>query len=94
MSTSRFFGSGQFGKELPRPEWTVAILCVLGPLVWCIGIAGVVAVSVQAPAKPAEFWLLLAAALVGSLLAGALAVGLALIVKYAFSVVVDPFPGG
>ena len=90
MGTSRFFGSGQFGKELPRPEWTVALLCIFGPLVWCIGIAGVVAVFLESPEKGSVgFWLVLAAALVGSLAAGVLAIGLALIVKYAFSVAVS-----
>ncbi|MBM4016759.1 MAG: tetratricopeptide repeat protein [Planctomycetes bacterium] len=87
---ARLWGGGQWGKELPRPQWTVALLWVLGVLLWVVSAASVVVSALLVPQDAApQFWINHAAALFTALVTGAMAIGLALVVKYTFSAAVS-----
>jgi outer membrane protein assembly factor BamD (BamD/ComL family) len=74
------------GRELPRPSWTVALLWILAVLLWAATAAGVVLLALRVPPDtPDSFWVYLGVAVVGVLLLGAIALGLALVLKYTFS---------
>jgi tetratricopeptide (TPR) repeat protein len=84
----RLFGGGQFGRELPRPHLTVALLWVTGVGLWLVGLAGVLLAGVlKSPDViiTPMMWLGAFVALVACFLLGALAIGLATTVKYTFS---------
>lgn len=83
-------GSRRLGRELPRPKWTVAMLWLLGLLMWLGSAAGVVTVALTAsPETPDTFWVLMGVGVIAALLLGAMAIGLALLAKYAFSAAVS-----
>jgi len=87
---SRLLGGGQFGKELPRPQWTVALLWTLGILLWSSSAAAVLACALLVSREVSVlFWVGVAVALVGTLALGAMSTGLALLVKYEFSAAVS-----
>jgi tetratricopeptide (TPR) repeat protein len=78
------------GRELPRPKWTVALLWVLGILLWLGTAAGVVALGlIVHPATPDTFWILTGVGVIATVLLGAMAIGLALLIKYGFSAAVS-----
>jgi outer membrane protein assembly factor BamD (BamD/ComL family) len=82
------FGRGNLGKELPRPRPTTTLLAVTGLLGGLGGLAACAWVLVQSERTPQHI-ALAAALLVGGLLAEGLALGLTLVVKYAFSAAVS-----
>jgi len=87
---SRLWGGGQLGKELPRPRWTVTLLWVLGLTLWLVSAASMVACVLFVPANsPPQFWVAQTATLLTSLVAGAVAIALAVVVKYLFSTAVS-----
>ena len=87
---TRLWGGGHFGRELPRPQWTVALLWILGLFLWILSAAGAVASALVLPREAgAAFWLERAALLLAALAIGALAIGLALLIKYTFSAAVS-----
>jgi len=87
---TRLLGGGPFGRELPRPQWTVALLWVVGMLLWVASGAAVVACAFLVPKDfPLASWVVVTAALLAGLVLGALAVGLALVLKYEFSTAVS-----
>jgi outer membrane protein assembly factor BamD (BamD/ComL family) len=73
------------GKELPRPNWTVILLWVLGLVAWLVAAVVLVVGLLQRPEPAATPWTTIAVTLVPLLILGAMAIGLALIVKYLFS---------
>jgi len=80
------FRGGAVGRELPRPSWTVTLLWILGLLVWVATAAAIVLFAVRPPADATDtFWVLAGLGVVVGLLLGALAMGLALLLKYTFS---------
>ena len=84
------FGGGQFGRELPRPQWTVLLLWILGILLWLSTAAGILAFALLVPREtPGIFWVETGVVIVAILVLGALSIGLALLVKYAFSIAVS-----
>jgi len=87
---TRLWGGGQIGKELPRPQWAVTLLWILGVVLWIICAMTVVASAILAPAETApEFLVARGIAVFVGLVTGALAIGLALVVKYTFSAAVS-----
>jgi tetratricopeptide (TPR) repeat protein len=87
---TRLLGGGQLGRELPRPQWTVALLWVLGLLLWFVSAASIVAYAIIAPADSAgEYWLPKIVMLIAGIVLGAMAIGLALLCKYLFSAAVS-----
>jgi len=79
-------GGRAVGRELPRPSWTVAILWVLGLLLWAATGAGIVLMGLRPPPAASDtFWILTGVGVVAGLLLGASAIGLALLLKYTFS---------
>jgi len=87
---TRLWGGGHFGRELPRPQGTVALLWILGLFLWIIIAAGAVASALVLPPEAgAKFWLERAALLLTALAIGAFAIGLALLIKYTFSAAVS-----
>ncbi len=84
------WGSRPLGRELPRPKWTVAMLWILGILLWMGTAAGVVILGLTVePENPRTFWVMTGAGAIGALLLGATAIGLALLIKYGFSAAVS-----
>jgi len=83
---SGLWGGGPLGKELPRPKWTVALLWILGLVLWIA-----IAVIILRGVGPDVRWWTdeLTLTLIGGLTLGALAIGLALLIKYQFSVAVS-----
>ena len=87
---TRLLGGGQLGRELPRPQWTVALLWVLGLLLWFFSGLCVGTYAVIAPGDVGgEYWLPRLAMLIAGVVLGALAIGLALACKYLFSAAVS-----
>jgi len=87
---TRLLGGGQIGSELPRPQWTVALLWVLGLLLWLASAGNLVASALLVPPEtPPHFWIAQVIVLVGGLVGGALAIGMALLAKYSFSAAVS-----
>ena len=88
---SGLWGSGQLGKELPRPKWTVALLWTLGVLLWItIAVTILRSVVFRRQETGAIWWTdELTISLISGLLLGALAIGMALLIKYLFSVAVS-----
>jgi len=83
-------GSRPLGRELPRPKWTVALLWLLGILLWMGTAAGVVVLGLTVePENPRTFWVLTGVGVIGAVLLGAMAIGLALLIKYGFSAAVS-----
>ncbi|HUU09286.1 MAG TPA: hypothetical protein VM431_01955 [Phycisphaerae bacterium] len=85
-------GSRQLGRELPRPKWTVALLWVLGILLWLGVAAGVVGLTLTAPPLleiPNTFWICVGVGVLALVLLGAMAIGMALLIKYAFSTAIS-----
>jgi len=84
-------GSRPLGRELPRPKWTVALLWILGVLLWLGTAAAVVVMAITVPPEtlsPQEadmLWILMGLGVIVSVLLGAMAIGLALLIKYGFS---------
>ena len=86
----RLLGGGQIGRELPRPNWTVALLWILAMLLWLCTAFSIIALALLVPAdEPAIFWVYIGMGVLASLMLGAMAVGLALVIKYAFSAAVS-----
>jgi len=85
----RLLGGGQVGRELPRPQGTVILLWILGLLLWVATAAGFVMLAMGAEEAAAQDWILLSVAVVALALLGGLAIGLALVIKYAFSAAVS-----
>ena len=86
---TRLWG-GQFGRELPRPQWTVVLLWVLGAFLWAISAVSAIASAFLAPHDtPPQFWVAQAAVLLTALVTGAFAIALALVIKYTFSAAVS-----
>ena len=81
------FRGGPVGRELPRPTWTVVLLWVLGILLWAATMAGIVLMGLRPPpaAETEAFWIVAGLAVVVGVLLGAMALGLALMLKYTFS---------
>jgi outer membrane protein assembly factor BamD (BamD/ComL family) len=87
---TRLWGGGQIGKELPRPQWTVVLLWVLGIILWIVCAMAILVSAIITPAESAAQFLMNRGVLVFlGLTSGAFAIGLALIVKYAFSAAVS-----
>jgi len=87
---ARLWGGGQIGKELPRPQWTVAVLYILGIVLWIVCALTVVVCAITTPAETAaQFLVVRGVTLFVGLVTGAFAVGLALVVKYTFSAAVS-----
>jgi len=88
-------GRRPLGRELPRPKWTVALLWILGVLLWLGTAAAVVVLALTVPpetlppARANMFWVLMGLGVIASVLLGAMAIGLALLVKYGFSAAVS-----
>jgi len=85
------WGGGQLGKELPRPKWTVVLLWILGFLLW-ITIAVIIIRSVVFHwQETGVLWRTdeLTVSLIGGLTLGALGIGMALLIKYLFSISVS-----
>ena len=81
---------GQLGRELPRPQWTVGLLWALAILTWLAAAAVVVVLAMTVPPEtPPMFWAFVGAGVVGAALLGAMALGMAMVVKYAFSAAVS-----
>ncbi len=77
---------GPVGQELPRPTWTVAILWILGLLLWAGTLAAVVIVGLHPPASDTDtFWAVTGLVVVVGLLLGAAAMGMAMVLKYTFA---------
>ncbi len=86
----RLLGGGQLGRELPRPQWTVALLWILGLLLWLCTAFGIIALALIVPEEePPRFWVFTGIGVITSLVLGAMAIGLALLIKYAFSAAVS-----
>ncbi|MBE3070240.1 MAG: hypothetical protein IMZ66_08380, partial [Planctomycetes bacterium] len=86
----RLLGGGQFGRELPRPNWTVALLWILGMLLWLCTAFSIITLALIVPAdESAIFWVYVGMGVLICLMLGAMAVGLALVIKYAFSAAVS-----
>ena len=84
------WGSRSLGRELPRPKWTVTLLWILGILLWMGTAASVVILGLTVePQDPRTFWVLTGVGVIGALLLGATAIGLALLIKYGFSAAVS-----
>jgi len=87
----RLFAGGQWGRELPRPQLTVALLWIMGVGLWLVSIADIVATLIfyvtgqPSAMPPVSWWSNLCVKLVTQFLLGSLAIGLAVVVKYAFS---------
>ena len=83
-------GSGPLGRELPRPKWTVVLLWVLSVLLWLATAAGVIGLAMfVSPENQTTLWIAVGVAVVANLVLGAMAIGLALLVKYGFSAAVS-----
>jgi len=84
------FGSRPLGRELPRPKWTVALLWILGILLWLTTAAGVVGLAMfVSPENQTTLWIAVGVAVVVNVVLGAMAIGLALLIKYGFSAAVS-----
>jgi len=80
------FRGGAVGRELPRPSWTVALLWVLGLLLWSATAAGIILLALRPPPEASNtFWVVAGIGVVMGLLIGTSALGLALLLKYTFS---------
>jgi tetratricopeptide (TPR) repeat protein len=86
----RLIGGGQVGRELPRPQGTVVLLWILGLVLWCATAAGVVTLAtLYAGEMVGALWVVAGLVVVSLALLGAMAIGLAIAVKYAFSTAVS-----
>jgi len=86
----RLLGGGQIGRELPRPNWTVALLWILAMLLWLCTAFSIITLALLVPADaPATFWVYIGMGVLVCLMLGAMAVGMALVIKYAFSAAVS-----
>ncbi len=84
------FGNRTLGRELPRPQWTVALLWILGILLWLGTAAGIVTLGLTVePENPRTFWVLTGIGVIAAALLGAMAIGLALLIKYGFSAAIS-----
>ena len=87
---ARLWGGGQIGKELPRPQWTVVLLWTLGIVLWIVcGMAIVVSAIATPPESTAQFLMNRGVLVFLGLVAGALSIAVALLVKYTFSAAVS-----
>lgn len=86
----RLLGGGQFGRELPRPQWVVALLWGLGLILWIAVAAGLMALAFSTPRDLSpSTWVAIGVAVVVALVVGAMAIGMAAALKYAFSAAVS-----
>ncbi len=85
---SGLWGNGPMGKELPRPKWTVFLLWTLGLLSWLLVLAALVYTTLRSDLQTAV-WLQQTMLMMAGLVLGAIAIGLALMLKYLFSVSVS-----
>ena len=85
---SGLWGNGPVGKELPRPKWTVVLLWTLGLLSWLLVIASLVYYGLR-PETQVAAWPQQTMVLLSGLVLGAISIGLALMLKYLFSVSVS-----
>jgi outer membrane protein assembly factor BamD (BamD/ComL family) len=85
---SGLWGGGQLGKELPRPKWTVVLLWTLGLTSWLLVAADLVALLLNRGLFVIS-WPEQLAMLMSGLIFGAISIGLALMLKYLFSVSVS-----
>ena len=85
---SGLWGNGPVGKELPRPKWTVVLLWTLGLLSWLLVIASLVYYGLR-PETQITAWPQQMMILMSGLVLGAISIGLALMLKYLFSVSVS-----
>ena len=88
---TRLWGGGQIGKELPRPQWTVALLWIVGAVLWIVCVLTVM-LSVFAEPNASytiPFLISRGAIVFAGIVSGALAIGMALVVKYTFSAAVS-----
>ncbi|MCX5684259.1 MAG: hypothetical protein NT049_11315 [Planctomycetota bacterium] len=75
---TRLWGGGQIGKELPRPQWTVVLLWVLGIILWIVCAMAILVSAIITPAESAAQFLMNRGVLVFlGLSCGAFAIGLA-----------------
>jgi hypothetical protein len=87
---SGLWGSGQLGKELPRPKWTIALLWVLGVMLWIMVAVALIINLVHAPEQASvQARIGLTITLLTALVLGALSIGMALMLKYLFSMSVS-----
>lgn len=93
---SGLWGSGHLGKELPRPKWTVVLLWVLGIMLWLLVAVNLILAAARGQNEAAaaaqngvQGWAIQGVVLLTSLVLGAVAIGLALMLKYLFSLSVS-----
>jgi hypothetical protein len=85
---SGLWGNGPMGKELPRPKWTVVLLWILGLAAWLLVLALLIGYALK-PEIQTSAWPQQLMILVSGLILGAVAIGLALMLKYLFSLSVS-----